>query len=156
MTVDTSAQHMPTMPLIFSSNWVAARSCNWELSRKTYYNTGYVEFSDFSGNPNKSTWEYWEKEFSDSDFKHTFAHEMGHEILLAYGGQMYSKKHKESSSIFQSPVEGTKYPRTGEIDLMKYADENERSYGIKLFSERSVAAQEDVASLIFISGISKK
>lgn len=144
------------MPIIFASNWSPGRSCNWELSRKTYYNIGYIEFQKLSGNPNNFTWEYWDKSLADNMFKHTFAHEMGHEILLAYGGQMYSKKHKGSSSILQSPVEGTKYPRTGEIDLMKYADENERRYDLKLFYERSVAAAEDVASLIHISGLDLK
>lgn len=152
-TVTSSSMSMPMMPILFSSNWVAGRSCNWELSRKTVYNTGYMEFQTLSGSPNDSVWEYWEKDFSENKFKHTFAHEMGHEILLAYGGQIYSKKHKGTSSLFQSPVEGTKYPRAGEIDLMKYAAENERSPLIKLFFERTVAANEDVASLIYISGI---
>lgn len=36
---------------------------------------------------------------------------------------------------------------------MKYADENENS--INLFHERSVASQEDVGALLFISGIIK-
>lgn len=155
-SVDTTSEHMPSMPIIFASNWSPGRSCNWELSRKTYYNTGYIEFQTLFGNPNDSIWEYWDKLLADNIFKHTFAHEMGHEILLAYGGQLYSKKHKGSSSIFQSPIEGTQYPRAGEIDLMKYADENERNKNIKLFFERTIAAQEDVASLIFISGINLK
>lgn len=154
--INATASHMPSMPIIFASNWSPGRSCNWELSRKTYYNIGYIEFQKFSGNSNNSTWEYWDKPLADNMFKHTFSHEMGHEILLAYGGQMYSKKHKGSSSVLQSPVEGTKYPRTGEIDLMKYADESERRYDLKLFYERSVAAAEDVASLIHISGLDLK
>lgn len=72
-----------------------------------------------------------------------------------FSGQLYSKKHKDSSTLVtQSPQKGSKYPSSGEIDLMKYADENE--YKIALFHERSVAAREDVIGLLVISGISKK
>lgn len=152
-TMHSNLMSLPAMPLIFTTNWIPSRSCNWEISRVTYYITGYVKFQSFSS----STWEYWNKKISDQRFKHTFAHEMGHELLLAYGGQIYSKKHKGSSTLFtQTAMEGTTYPRTGEIDLMKYADENSRSSRISQFSERSVAAMEDVLGLIYISGIQQK
>ena len=154
-SIESATNSMPAMPLMFASNWMSMRSCNWELSRKTYYNTGYIEFHTISGNPNDSDWEFWEKSFSDKKFKYVFAHEMGHEILLAYGGQTYSKMHKGSSSLIsQSPSVGTSYPQSGEIDLMKYAQGNSR--GIPFFEERSIAAERDVASLLFIAGISKK
>ena len=154
-SIESATNSMPAMPLMFASNWMSMRSCNWELSRKTYYNTGYIEFQTISGNPNDSDWEFWEKSFSDKKFKYVFAHEMGHEILLAYGGQTYSKMHKGSSSLIsQSPSVGTSYPQSGEIDLMKYAQGNSR--GIPFFEERSIAAERDVASLLFIAGISKK
>jgi len=153
--IESSSMSMPAMSLIFASNWKASRSCNWEISRVTYYNTGYIEFQTFSGNPNDSDWEFWDKVFSDKKFKYVFAHEMGHEILLAYGGQKYSKMHINTSSLItQSPKEGTAYPQSGEIDLMKYAKGNARN--VPLFFERSVAAKEDVASLLIISGITKK
>ena len=68
-----------------------------------------------------------------------------------------AKKHKDSSTLITQDVKkGTIYPRTGEIDLMKYADENSRSSQISQFSERSVAAMEDVLGLIYISGIQRK
>lgn len=104
--IDTDSNHMPSIPIIFASNWSPGRSCNWELSRKIYYNCGYIEFQTFSGNPNDSTWEYWEKKLADNMFKHTLAHEMGHEILLAYGGHTYSKKHKGS---FSSSISDQRY-----------------------------------------------
>ena len=152
-TMHSNFMSMPAMPLIFTTNWVPSRSCNWEISRVTYYITGYVKFESFFS----SNWEYWDKNFSDKRFKHTFAHEMGHELLLAYGGHIYSKKHKDSSTLITQDVKkGTIYPRTGEIDLMKYADENSRSSQISQFSERSVAAMEDVLGLIYISGIQRK
>lgn len=100
-------------------------------------------------------WEFWEKAKSDNVFKYTFAHEIGHEILLAHGGQTYSKSHKGTSGIvFQSPNSGTTYPRSGEIDIMKYAEENENK--IPDFYNRSVADEKDVSGLLVISGISKK
>ena len=142
---------MPSMSLTFSTNWRPARSANWELYRNTFYNTGYMLFNTERG----AIWQFWEKAKADKSFKLTFAHEMGHELLLAFAGQKFSKGHKCTSGIiFQSPISGTRYPRTGEIDLMKYADENENN--INLFHERSVASKEDVAGLLFISGISKK
>lgn len=100
-------------------------------------------------------WEFWDKSKSDQVFKYTFSHEIGHELLLAFGGQVYSKGHKSTSGIvLQSPNSGTTYPRAGKIDVMKYAEENENK--ISGFYSRSVADEKDVIGLLFISGISKK
>jgi len=49
---------------------------------------------------------------------------------------------------------GTTYPRSGEIDIMKYAEENENR--IPGFYSRSVADEKDVVGLLYISGLSKK
>lgn len=152
--VESSKMCMPKILLMFSSNIEPPRSCNWAVLRIAYYITGYLEFTYWL---KINSWTYWDKNRSDNDFKYTFAHEMGHEILLAYGGESYSKKHKGSSTLIsQSPATGTTYPRTGEIDLMKYADENTTDPSIQQFFERSVAANEDVASLMYISGIKRK
>ena len=62
-SIESATNSMPAMPLMFASNWMSMRSCNWELSRKTYYNTGYIEFQTISGNPNDSDWEFWENLF---------------------------------------------------------------------------------------------
>jgi len=154
---ESSSMSMPPISIIFATNRETQRSCNWEMSRKIYYNTGYLEFRSFWDTASTSAWEYWDKPYSDKKFQYIFSHEIGHEILLAYGGQLYSKKHKNTSTLItQYPLDGTQYPRVGEIDLMKYADENERSDVIKNFYQRSVAANEDVVSLLVISGISKK
>lgn len=149
--VESSDHAMPSMPLIYATNWDPKRSCNWEVSRKTYYNTGYMFFHSYSRGV---IWEFWEKNKSEQVFKYTFSHEMGHEILLAYGGQAYSKGHKGTSGIvFQSPNDGTTYPRSGEIDIMKYAEENENR--IPGFYSRSVADEKDVVGLLYISGLLK-
>jgi len=150
--IAATQQAMPSMPLIYATNWGPKRSCNWELSRKTYYNTGYIFFHSYSRGV---MWEFWDKSKSDQVFKYTFSHEIGHELLLAFGGQVYSKGHKGTSGIvLQSPNSGTTYPRTGEIDIMKYAEENENK--ISGFYSRSIADEKDVIGLLFISGISKK
>ena len=113
------------MPLIYATNWGSKRSCNWEFSRKTYYNTGYIFFHSYSKG---LMWDFWDKSKSDQVFKYTFSHEIGHELLLTFGSQVYSKGHKGSSGIvLQSPNSGTTYPRAGEIDVMKYAEEKKIS-----------------------------
>ena len=112
---------MPVMKLIFATNWRPTRSANWELYRNTFYNTGYMLFNTSRG----TIWQFWDASKANKEFKLTFAHEMGHELLLAYSGQKNSKGHKSTSGIInQSPKSGTTYPKSGEIDLMKYADEN--------------------------------
>lgn len=148
-TIATANSAMPPMPLVYVTNAKPGRGRNWEFSRQTFYNHGYMYFSSIS------EWRFWNKYVANDDFMHTFAHEMGHELLLAYGGHMYSKTHKDSSTLLtQEPFSGSKYPHLGEIDLMKYAEENEND--IPNFFQRSVAAQKDVVGLLFISGLAVK
>lgn len=54
----------------------------------------------------------------------------------------------------QNPKSGTKYPRAGEIDLMKYADEDLNR--TPTWDASMVADSQDVTGLLFISGVSKK
>jgi hypothetical protein len=65
-----------------------------------------------------------------------------------------SQSHHGSSGIDQNPKSGTTYPTSGEIDLMKYAEDN--LLAISDWDKKMVANNKDVASLLFISGISKK
>ncbi|HCO68778.1 MAG TPA: hypothetical protein DIT04_13615 [Dysgonomonas sp.] len=131
------------------------------------YNVGYLEFSN--------GWGYWNKDKADNEFKETSAHELGHEILQAFGGDIYSYQHKGSSYLTQntkptSPpeekwydrtipgaiwrkakdrmpeVNGENAPSTGEQDLMKYY------HGSTTF-DRVVAAEDDVKGLIWLTGI---
>lgn len=62
--------------------------------------------------------------------------------------------HGSSTTVTQNPNPDTRYPRTGEIDLMKYADEDLSR--IPTWGTRIVANSKDVTGLLFISGISKK
>lgn len=124
----------------FNTNTNFARSRNWELSRIVYYNVGYIKFSD--------GWGYVRKSRADRMFKKTFSHELGHDILLAYGGHSYSKGHKGSSTVATQKVNGT-YKNVGkEYDLMKYAEKNPSD-----IYDKAVASEEDVRSLLWLSMI---
>lgn len=119
------------------------RSHNWELSRKLFYKVGFLKYDD---------WFFQEERDAEIDFTETSAHEIGHEILLAYGGQLYSKKHKGTSSLGQSVTNENSYPKTGEIDLMKYYD----GYYPYDFYERRIANEKDVISLVWLAKLKLK
>lgn len=120
------------------------RSHNWFLSRKLFYKVGYIYDEE---------WEYREENLGMKIFMETSAHEIGHKLLEDYGGKTYSYKHKGSSTWGQSPLKGTTYPTTGEIDLMKYADED---FLPKDFYERVVLSKEDVIGILWLSKINIK
>ncbi len=115
------------------------------------------------------------KDIKKDDFKETSARELGHEILQAFGGDIYSYQHKGSSYRTQktkptSPpnekwyektaaenirdwakdqmkdIDGENFPSTGEQDLMKYY------HGSNIYN-RIAAAEEDVKGLIWLTGI---
>jgi len=144
------AQAMPEMKLTFVTNVnpndPMFRSSNWALSRKTAYITGYLKFD--------RSWGFYSYDYSDKKFKETIAHETGHAIVETYTGFNESVTHHGSSRYDQNPKSGTTYPRTGEIDLMKYAEEELSS--IPNWNTRMVANEKDTMGLLFISGISKQ
>lgn len=121
------------------------RSSNLGLSRKTTYRTGYLKLD--------SGWTFYETDLSNNKFKETIAHETGHAIVEAYAGFNESVTHHGSSEYSQTPKAGTKYPRSGEIDLMKYAAES--LVNIPDGYTRMVANEQDVKGLLILSGISK-
>lgn len=146
----SEVQAMPEMKLTFVTNVnpndLMFRSSNWALSRKTAYMTGYLKFDN--------GWSFYEYSLSDKKFKETIAHETGHAIVETYAGFNESVTHHGSSGYDQNPKAGTIYPKTGEIDLMKYAKGNLLTiYG---WDTRMVANEKDTMGLLFISGISKK
>ena len=116
------------------------RSHNWEASRKLFYIVGYTIY--------KGDWDYEPESRTSPNFIETSAHEIGHEILLEYGGQLYSKKHKGSSTIGQDTLPNTPYPNKGEIDLMKYS--SDRSLP-KNYYNRVVASRKDTLSLVWLT-----
>jgi hypothetical protein len=91
---------------------------------------------------------------ADKQFSETAAHELGHEILSAYGGDEYSCGHRGSSTVITQaakPVSegGSRYPTTGEIDLMKYYNGSRP----RDFYNRVLASEFDVKSLIWLSRV---
>ncbi len=112
------------------------------------YNVGFVKASQ--------GWFLINTQSADNDFQHTAAHELGHEILSAYGGDTYSYTHRGSSTITQATKSvangGFVFPAQGEIDLMKYYN---GSIG-GAYYRRSVASNYDVRSLVYLGGVEIK
>ncbi|WP_346883767.1 hypothetical protein [uncultured Algibacter sp.] len=144
--IQSSANSMKTPKIIYCTNQTGGRSRNWEASRILFYNIGYLKY--------KGQWYLANKNKTDKHYRHTSAHEVGHEILKAYGGHLYSKRHKETSTLVtQSPLPNTPYPLRGEIDLMKYSSDR---YYPNRFYTHSKAAEKDVNGLIWLTKIKIK
>lgn len=143
---NTSNRGLKSPKIIYQTNARARRSRNWELSRILFYNVGYLKHA--------GKWHYRSAATADADFKQIAAHEIGHEILLAFGGHVYSKTHKGSSTIVtQSPLGNYLYPQQGEIDLMcYYADDQDHPCPTD-YNSRSVASERDALSLLWLSKI---
>lgn len=96
---------------------------------------------------------YYDDSPSDQ-FMHQTAHEFGHIVLLKYQGTKYSWTHKGSSTIFQNikPIGsgGLTYPAVGEIDLMKYYEEDTQ-ITIQDILSRTTAAEEDARGLLWLA-----
>ena len=157
--VNTTGNAMDDVDLIFNTNRKWMRSGNPGtvedpisfigniVSREAIcYNVGYIKYT--------KRWEYNHPNDEDLEFKFTSAHEIGHTILKAYGGTFYSYGHKGSvNTITQSESpEATKYPKTGEIDIMPYYTNVIPYHKYNNFS----AASNDVLSLIWLTKIELK
>ncbi|WP_084426523.1 DUF4280 domain-containing protein [Aequorivita capsosiphonis] len=152
---------MDAPKLIFFTNKILTRfnrSHNFPGSRILYYKTGYLFDKDWKETDTRSDeyknkgWFYLSGLFANSSFKATSAHEIGHQILLAYGGALYSAKHKGTSTIWQNPMKGSRYKEFGEIDIMEYADEDRPSN----YFSRIVVAEKDLLSTIWLTKLKIK
>lgn len=199
-TVNTSAENttkkppysLDDIPLIFNTNndWGrsgnpggnyggiisgATKGLDYIIGGKIQqitYNVGYIYEIKYL-----ETWGYEETIDADLDFSETAAHEIGHEILQAFGGDVYSYQHKGSSYLTQKikpttppdkkwydhlpgmreyekykdlmkDVNGEYAPTSGEQDLMKYYhDQGSKDYN------RIVAAEDDMKGLIWLTSI---
>jgi hypothetical protein len=154
--INNTENAMDDLDLIFNTNGDWMRSGNpgsatlnpisWIgnlVSREAVcYNVGYIK---------GDKWSFRDENNEDIEFSETVAHEIGHEILKSYGGTIYSYGHKGSvNTVTQSSNDrATKYPVTGEIDIMPY-------YTDWLpYSQRNriAAAEKDVISLIWLTKI---
>lgn len=129
------------------------RSRNFFLSRILFYNVGYFYYSkwqDLAYNYstgaqrvyNNQGWYYLPENIPD--FEMTAAHEIGHQILIAYGGANYSYSHKDSSTVLTQKGLNNPLPTSGEIDLMQYYNDY---YDIP----RTVAAEVDVLGFFWLT-----
>lgn len=143
--IDSNVNAMDSLKLVFVTNSTLGTSANWIMKQQVSFNAGYI---DFNG---KGSYSYISIDTALNYFVETFAHEAGHDILVAGGSQKKSKLHNDTSTISQNPISGVNYPATGEIDLMMYG-ENSR-FDFSDFYERVVAKEEDVRSLIWIGGL---
>jgi hypothetical protein len=93
---------------------------------------------------------------ADADFMEVAAHEFGHSILMDFGGIQHSWTHKGSTSILQTVKPSTPgYPPTGEIDLMRYYDENKTpGAAFSHLMARTIADEWDVKCLLWLSKLS--
>jgi len=165
--INTKKKAMPRLGVVALKN-KDGRSRNWWGSRKLFYNEDSA-FDIFQKVNKKYGIQPISKAaglmIDELDFKHTAAHEIGHEILQAFGGKNnYSYIHKGTSTLFtQKTKSKSTLPSSSEFDLMKYfADDYfvDRvgyidSRGNKVlgneFFRRSVASEIDVLGLIWLT-----
>ena len=141
------------------------------------YNVGYVFHSNWKNYPKHRTiyknkgWEFNSDISESEDFKETSAHEIGHEIIQAFAGTVYSWQHKGSSYYlpqdakpvgkesfkeeyinrdFMEETKGENTPKTGEIDLMKYYNDYSN------YKDRIIANEKDVISLLWLTKLELK
>jgi len=141
---NTNNNALKSPKIVYQTNARSRRSRNWELSRILFYNIGHLQ--------HRGKWYYKSREKADADFKLIAAHEIGHEILLAYGGHLYSKTHKGSSTLVtQQPLGNYIYPEYGEIDLMLYYFQDQLRTNPSDYISRSIASERDTLGLIWLS-----
>ncbi len=131
------------------------------IVQRISYNVGYIKYSN--------GWFYNHESDENKEFEETSAHEIGHEILQAFGGNVYSWQHKGSSYYmpqdkkpigeesfkeeyinmdYMEDTKGESYPKNGEeIDLMKYYHGKRPSD----FYKRRVANEKDVVGLLWLA-----
>jgi hypothetical protein len=144
--INTPVNAIKTPKIVYQSNARLRRSRNWELSRILFYNTGKLRHA--------GKWHVKKETQADADYKLIAAHEIGHEILLAYGGHLYSKSHKGSSTmITQRPLGNYLFPAQGEIDLMLYYASHPKQPVPIDIHQRTIASETDVKSLIWLAQI---
>ena len=157
--INTQSKAMDDISLIYNTNNDWMRSGNPGtvtgfisavgnlFSREAVcYNVGYIKDSN--------QWRYRYEQYEDVNFKLTAAHEIGHEILKAFGDVYYSYGHKGSVNTVTQEIKNNapEYPSTGEIDIIPYylLDPPVSDYN------RAVASERDVLGLIWLTKINVK
>lgn len=156
--VEATTKAMDDIDVAYNTNRDWARSSNPGSVRgffslfgnfvpeRIVYNVGWIKFG--------TVWDYVTPTDADQEFSFTAAHEIGHEILSAYGGETYSYGHRGSSTVVsqrRKPLGdgGVSFPASGEIDVMKYYHGG-RPPG---FFSRLLVTEQDVESLIWLARV---
>lgn len=156
--IDTKNLAMDDIAIQYNTNRKWLRSSNPGSVRGVYslfgnfvperiaYNIGWIEYSN--------GWGFQRAANADKEFGETGAHELGHEILSAYGGDSYSYGHKESSTVVTQKTKkmangGVSYPPSGNIDIMKYYNGTRP----RNFFSRVFASEQDVKSLLWLARV---
>ncbi|MDR2572385.1 MAG: hypothetical protein LBD23_19100, partial [Oscillospiraceae bacterium] len=153
--------YMKDIELVFNTNRKSMRSRNLGkvvppistlvkifLHARAVYHTGHI-YTPRS----HDRWEYWHESIAVADFKYTVAHEIGHEILQAFGNAIYSYRHKGTSTLSQKTKKGAPpYPVGKEIDLMIYYNGNNPDPYYKIH----VATVKDALNLIWLAKVGIK
>lgn len=154
----SSSQAMASVKLVYNTNrrWLRSSNpgrirCLYSLAgnlvpRRIAYNAGWIEY--------KNGWYHQAGTAADPAFQEAAAHELGHEILSAYGGGRYSYSHKGTSTLLTQSTKslgrgGLEYPQTGPIDLMKYY----QGARPKDFYQRVQASEDDLKSLLWLAAL---
>lgn len=187
-SIDSAKNALNSLPLVYNTNgdWMRSgnpggsyKDGNWDddfmdfipdtgIIQRLSYNVGYIYEYHFL-----KTWEYQNEISEIDDFEETAAHELGHEILQAYAGTVYSWQHKGSSYYLPQDTKlikgdetlwdkishldgmdtnGENYPLNGEIDVMKYYNKSPRIKDRK----RTVANEKDVLGLLWLTKLKIK
>ena len=159
-SLDVEENSMPKLN-VYGSAKNHGRSRNWWASRKLFYNDGeaYTIYQEVAAKYPGRIIPISKAQgviMDDENFMHTAAHEIGHEILQAFGGKNdYSYVHKSTSTLLTQEVrQSSILPTSGEIDLMKYySDDYYIDRANNNFYNRNVAAEIDVLGLLWCSKI---
>ncbi|WP_443937010.1 hypothetical protein [Pedobacter sp. MW01-1-1] len=155
--------------IVYQTNCEKGRSRNFEASRILFFYEGFLHEPSWKENSksylyrNKGWYYRSENKIEEKgvffnlpplleDYKMISAHEIGHEILLAYGGHIYSKAHKGTTTginMLTQDVDDdapTIYNDGKEIDLMKYY---QNYYDIP----RTIISEFDLLKVIWLTKI---
>ena len=143
-TVHVSVRQSPDgMPITFANPGIRLLGNLSSRSRNPYpVFTGNLYYDDGCGSD------------SDAIFCMTAAHEIGHGFLTSAFGVVWSWGHGGTSSVIGTlHAKAPHYPMSGEIGLMSYYNANICApvYRGDVI-QRSIASEDDVKTLIFISG----
>lgn len=165
----TNDKGLAAPKIVYQTNCEEGRSRNFEASRILFFYEGYLYKSDWKDNNPKSQfyknkgWFYRSENIVEEkntfinlaplieDYKMVAAHEIGHEVLLNYGGNIYSKGHKGTTTWFnmisqETNIDAPDKPIEGEIDLMKY-------YQTYYDISRTIITEFDLLKILWLTKI---